>query len=67
MNLDLLPQLLLTFLTCRKVCSVVFEEQLRPIGGVGKVVEIDESKLGKQKYNNGKHVKGVWDSGYLEA
>jgi len=36
---------------CREVCSVVIEDQSEPIGGVGKVVEIDESKFGKRKYN----------------
>ena len=30
------------------------------IGGKGKIVEIEESKFGKRKYNVGKRVKGQW-------
>ena len=35
-------------------------EQDTKIGGQGIVVEIDETKLGKRKYNRGHHVEGVW-------
>lgn len=37
-----------------------------PIGGVGKIVEIDESKFGKRKYQRGKHVDGKWVFGGIE-
>ena len=30
------------------------------IGGEGIIVEVDETKLGKRKYNRGHHVEGVW-------
>lgn len=36
------------------------------IGGVGEVVEIDEAKFGKRKYNRGKRVKGNWVLGGVE-
>ena len=51
---------------CREVCSVIIKEHSEPIGGVGKVVEIDESKFGKRKYNRGKRVEGVWVFGGIE-
>lgn len=36
------------------------------IGGEGVVVEIDESKFGKRKYDEGHHVEGVWVVGGVE-
>jgi len=36
-----------------------FEEQ-GPIGGLGKVVEIDECKIGRRKFERGRVVEGSW-------
>lgn len=36
------------------------------LGGEGIIVEIDESKFGKRKYNNGHPVEGVWVVGGVE-
>lgn len=36
------------------------------IGGHGKIVEIDESKFGKRKYNRGHHIEGQWVFGGVE-
>ena len=38
--------------------SLMPEDQI--IGGPGIVVEVDETKLGKRKYNKGHKVDGVW-------
>lgn len=50
---------------CSEVCVNWLDNQ-EPIGGPGKVVEIDESKFGKRKYNVGRLVDGVWVFGGVE-
>lgn len=37
-----------------------------PIGGPGKIVQIDESKIGKRKYHKGHRVEGQWVFGGIE-
>ena len=44
----------------REVCTNIIMESEKKIGGIGKIVEIDESKFGKRKYNKGKRVDGQW-------
>ena len=36
------------------------ETHTEKIGGPGKIVEIDESKIGKRKFNRGHFVEGQW-------
>ena len=36
------------------------------IGGEGKVVEVDETKIGKRKYNSGRLADGQWVFGMVE-
>ena len=46
---------------CHKICmNIVFDDSEQMIGGEGKIIEIDESKFGKQKYNRGGLVEGQW-------
>lgn len=42
------------------------EENRKVIGGPGVIVEIDESKFGKRKYNRGHRVEGTWVFGGIE-
>ena len=53
----------------RQVDQLVSDDYLRfdtKIGGPGLVVEIDESKFGKRKYNKGHRVEGCWVFGGVE-
>lgn len=47
---------------------VINQSYLGRVGSDGQpiVVEIDESKFGKRKYNKGKRVDGVWVVGGVE-
>jgi transposase-like protein len=48
---------------CRDVILHDFDEgksQRGKIGGPGKIVQIDESKFGKRKYDKGRKVEGHW-------
>ncbi len=44
----------------RDVCMQFFIDHPVQIGERGKVVEIDESKFGKRKFNRGRRVDGHW-------
>ena len=44
----------------RNLVASDLSESSTLIGGEGIIVEIDESKLGKRKYNRGHPVEGVW-------
>ncbi|KAJ8976845.1 hypothetical protein NQ317_012969 [Molorchus minor] len=41
-------------------------EQSEQIGGEGTIVEIDEAKIGRRKYNRGRYLQGQWVFGGIE-
>ncbi|KCZ78038.1 hypothetical protein H311_00942 [Anncaliia algerae PRA109] len=43
-----------------------YYDLIKPIGGPNLIVEINESKFGKGKYNKGYRVEGVWVLGLVE-
>lgn len=51
---------------CREVCETTIINSSEKIGGPGIVVEIDESKFAKRKYNVGHRVQGGWVFGGRE-
>ena len=51
---------------CREVCEVPIAERSQNLGGIGKRVQIDESKIGKRKYHRGHFVEGQWVFGGIE-
>jgi transposase-like protein len=44
----------------RRLVATTLSEEDQVIGGEGVIVEVDETKLGKRKYNRGHRVDGVW-------
>uniref|UniRef100_A0A2H1WZ44 SFRICE_041273 n=1 Tax=Spodoptera frugiperda TaxID=7108 RepID=A0A2H1WZ44_SPOFR len=54
---------------CREVVVIYMLEHVtadRKIGGPNKIVQIDESKFGRRKYNRGRHIEGHWVIGMIE-
>ena len=51
---------------CRELCEVTLFQNREKLGGLGKVVQIDESKIGKRKYHRGHVVEGQWVFGGIE-
>ncbi|RWS21644.1 uncharacterized protein B4U80_11051 [Leptotrombidium deliense] len=51
---------------CREVAFDALMNVRQKLGGLGKVVEIDESKFGKRKYDKGHYVEGAWVFGGIE-
>ncbi|KCZ81132.1 hypothetical protein H312_01424 [Anncaliia algerae PRA339] len=50
------------FKKLNKILELNYYKSLPKLGGDDIIVEIDESKFGKRKYNRGHHVEGVWNS-----
>ncbi|KCZ81554.1 hypothetical protein H312_01007 [Anncaliia algerae PRA339] len=44
----------------RQLLGEAVDEEQTVIGGPGIIVEIDETKMGKRKYNRGRRAEGVW-------
>ena len=51
---------------CRELCEVTIFEKRERLGEPGKVVQIDESKIGNRKYHRGHVVEGQWVFGGIE-
>ncbi|KYN29948.1 hypothetical protein ALC57_00600 [Trachymyrmex cornetzi] len=51
---------------CRELLHQWILKRQKPIGGNGKIVEIDEAKIGKRKYNTGRIIRGQWIIGGIE-
>jgi hypothetical protein len=51
---------------CREVCIDEVIKQETRIGGVGTIVEIDESLFGKQKFGRGELHDGQWVFGGVQ-
>lgn len=57
------------YMYCREVCMASLDRTYSEdgkIGGPGTIVEIDECKIGKRKYNVGRMVDGHWILGMIE-
>ncbi|GFT34768.1 uncharacterized protein TNCV_618101 [Trichonephila clavipes] len=50
----------------KEVCMAAILKESEPLGGEGKIVEIEESMFGKMKYGKGKPVNGQWVFGGVE-
>ena len=50
----------------RDVCVEILIKDSKKIGGPGHIVEIDESKFGKRKFNKGRQVDGCWVLGGID-
>lgn len=51
---------------CREILFDKMNKNKTPIGGPGKIVEIDESEFGKRRYHRGDRVEGQWVFGGVE-
>lgn len=56
------------FSFCREICMIALDNdfvQEGQLGGVGEIVEIDECKIGRRKYERGRVVEGHWILGMI--
>ncbi|GFT39876.1 mitotic-spindle organizing protein 2A [Trichonephila clavipes] len=55
------------YMFCREVCMLACVKESEKLGGVGEIVEIDESLFGKMKYGKGRRVNGKWVFGGVQS
>ncbi|KAM0679222.1 hypothetical protein BDAP_000089 [Binucleata daphniae] len=60
------PSVVLIIKKLRKFIVPKYYETADTIGGADIIVQVDESKFGKRKYNKGHKVDGVWVLGMVE-
>ncbi|XP_025158751.1 uncharacterized protein LOC112589480 [Harpegnathos saltator] len=51
---------------CREVCVFWAGKHSKKLGGPGRIVEIDEAKIGRRKYNRDRLLRGLWIFGGYE-
>ncbi|XP_018398121.1 PREDICTED: uncharacterized protein LOC108776107 [Cyphomyrmex costatus] len=54
------------YVDIKKVCVYWAEKNSTKLGGPNSIVEIDEAKIGKRKYNRGRIIDGKWIFGGYE-
>ena len=50
----------------RGACKIMVYDKAVPLEDIGRAVQINGSKVGKQKYNRGHRVEGQWMFGGLK-
>ncbi|KAI5151458.1 hypothetical protein ENBRE01_2150 [Enteropsectra breve] len=50
----------------RRIIVPRYNYLVKQVGGSDIIVEVDESKFGKRKYNKVHHVEGIWILGMVE-
>lgn len=53
------------FSFCREICMFSLDREYDELGPLEGIVEIDETKIGKRKYNRGRIVEGSWIFGLI--
>ncbi|GFX99018.1 mitotic-spindle organizing protein 2A [Trichonephila clavipes] len=54
------------YMFCREVCMIACVKESAKLGGVGEIVEIDESLFGKMKYGKGRRGNVKWVFGGVQ-
>ena len=51
----------------REICMIIVQKYSSKLGGVGKIVQIDESHFGKPKHHRGQTANARWVLGGVEV